>query len=283
MTPTSAPFLAAANLVADGADRFVGVTGGVPWPKAYGGDLLVHAAAAATATVQAGRVLHGMHTAFLRPAEIGAPVRYEVERLRDGRSYSSRAVRGYAGDQLLVTSTLSFHALEDGVEFAAPMPVGIPTPESLPSAADVLAGRDDAAARYWSAGRSFDLRHVPAAIYTTVGPGRPATQHVWLRAFDRLPDDPAVHRLALVYVCDYPILEPVLRQQGRAWSDAGLATASLDHALWLHRDGRLDEWVLYTQTAASAQHARGLATGTFHARDGRLLATVAQEGVVRGA
>jgi acyl-CoA thioesterase-2 len=100
-------------------------------------------------------------------------------------------------------------------------------------------------------------------------------------SYDRLPEDPAIHRAALAYVCDYTILEPLLRQQGRAWADADLLTASLDHSLWMHRDGRLDEWVLYAQEAGSLQSNRGLATGRFFSRDGVLLATLAQEGMIR--
>jgi acyl-CoA thioesterase-2 len=125
------------------------------------------------------------------------------------------------------------------------------------------------------------MRHVPSPIYLSVEGELSPHQAIWIKAFDALPNDANVQRAALAYVCDYTILEPLLRQQGVAWGDAGLVTASLDHSLWLHRDGRVDEWVLYVQEAISIQRSRGLATGRFYSRDGTLLASVAQEGMIR--
>lgn len=125
------------------------------------------------------------------------------------------------------------------------------------------------------------MRHVPSTIYLTVEGRLTPHQAVWVKAFDTLPDDANVQRAALAYVCDYTILEPILRQQGLAWGHPGLVTASLDHSLWLHRDGRADEWVLYVQEAISLQRGRGLATGRFYTRSGELLASVAQEGMIR--
>lgn len=281
MTPTSETFLRAIELTTVGPDVFVATTQDVPWPKAYGGDLVAQSAASAGATVGDERVLHSLHSYFLRPADIGADIRYHVERLRDGRSYSSREVRAYQNDALVFISLASFHAEEDGGDFATALPTDLPQPEDLPSSADVLAGVDTAAARYWSTGRSFDLRHIPFPVYLEADGARLPHQAVWMRSFSALPDDALVHRLALAYVSDYTILEPILRQQGRAWGDAGLVTASLDNALWFHRDGRLDDWVLYTQEAASAQRGRGLARGSFYSRSGELLATISQEGMIR--
>ena len=140
---------------------------------------------------------------------------------------------------------------------------------------------DGPAAEYWGHGRSFDMRHVDGPLYVEAAPGTEPRQAVWVKAFDRLPDDPDLHRAALAYVCDYTILEPLLRAQGLSWAAPGLQTASLDHSLWFHRDGRADEWVLYVQDACSLQRNRGLVRGQFFDRDGRLLATVAQEGMIR--
>jgi len=145
----------------------------------------------------------------------------------------------------------------------------------------VLDGVDGDAAAYWSGGRSFDMRHVPGAVYLSVEGEQVPHQAVWVKAFDRLPDDPDLQRAALAYVCDYTILEPVLRVHGHAWGDPGLVTASLDHAMWFHREGRVDDWLLYVQEAVSTQASRGLAQGHFYDRTGRLLATVVQEGMIR--
>jgi acyl-CoA thioesterase-2 len=289
MSPTSQTFLRAIELTpvepphagtrVDAA--FTAVTQYVPWPKAYGGDLVAQAAASASLTAGADRRIHSMHSYFMRPADIGSTVRYEVERLRDGRSYSTREVRAYQDEKAIFVALASFHAEEEGDGYAESMPADIPDPEGLPSSAQVLAGVSTPAAEYWSTGRSFDMRHVPGPLYLEVDGARQAHQAIWIRSFERLPDDPQLHRLALAYVCDYTILEPILRQQGRAWGDPGLVTASLDHSLWFHRDGRLDEWVLYAQQTASAQHGRGLARGSFFSRTGTLLATVSQEGMIR--
>lgn len=285
MTPSSQKFLDAVELTrvpdASGRDIFTAVPQQAPWPKAYGGDLVAQAAASACETASADRTLNSMHGYFLRPATIGATVRYEVERLRDGRSYSTRQVRASQDEKLIFTALVSFQVPEPGDDLAESMPLDIPAPESLPSAADSLVGIESAAAEYWSNGRSFDLRHVPGPVYLSVEGERLAHQAVWVKSFEPLPDDPRLHQIALAYVCDYTILEPILRQQGRAWGDPGLVTASLDHSLWFHRAGRMDDWVLYAQSAVSSQHSRGLARGTFFSRDGVLLASVAQEGMIR--
>jgi acyl-CoA thioesterase-2 len=265
---------------------FSAVTQYVPWPKAYGGDMVAQAASAAMQSVTPDRELHSMHSYFMRPVDILQPVRYEVELLRDGRSYSTRQVRAYQNDKVSYVALASFHVPEDGNEYAALPPralSGLPMPEDLPSAAARLVGIEGAAAEYWATQRSFDMRHVDEPVYVPGDRDRVPHQAVWIKAFEQLPDDPHIQRAALAYVCDYTILEPLLRQQGAAWADKGLVTASLDHAMWFHRAGRMDEWVLYAQEAVSAQHSRGLATGRFYSRDGNLLATVAQEGVIRQA
>lgn len=261
---------------------FLATTQRCPWPKAYGGDMVAQATTAALRSVDPDRGLHSMHSYFLRPVDIGAEIRYEVELLRDGRSYSTRQIRGNQNDKVVYVCLASFQVPEAGLDYTVPMPTGIPDPESLPSSAAALTGVPGSAAAYWSFGRSFDQRHVPGPVYTEVDGDRVGTQAVWLRPFSALPDDPDVHTAALAYVCDYTILEPVLRAHGLAWADAGLVTASLDHAMWFHRPARLDDWVLYSQQAVSAQHGRGLALGHLHDRSGRLMATVGQEGLIRG-
>lgn len=255
----------------------------VPWPKAYGGDSVAQAAAAAIATVGGDRELHSLHSTFLRPVAIGAPVRYEVELLRDGRGYSTRHVRGYQEGKPVFLTTASFQVPESGATYRPEMPQVL-APEELPSTAEYLSANapaDSAAADYWSHGRSFDMRHVPGPVYVCVEGDQVPHQAVWVKAFDALPDDDNVHRIAVSYVCDYTILEPSLRVLGRNWSSAGLVTASLDHAMWFHGRARADEWLLYAQEASGAQNGRGLNLGRFFTRSGELVATVVQEGMLR--
>lgn len=289
-TPTSEAFLRAIELTRVPAqindEAYEATTQYVPWPKSYGGDMVAQSASAMMRSVEADRTLHSMHSYFMRPVDIGATVRYEVERLRNGRGYSTRSVRGYQNGKTVFAAMGSFHAREEGPDFQPVSPADV-DPESLRSAADVLAGVDGPAAEYWSTGRSFDMRHVPGPVYVDVQGKTQAHQAVWVKAFDRLPDlgdehaSGDLHRAALAYVCDYTILEPLLRVHDLHWSSPGLTTASLDHSMWFHRDGRADDWVLYAQDALSAQNNRGLALGRFFDRQGRLLATVAQEGMIR--
>ncbi|MBT8162387.1 MULTISPECIES: acyl-CoA thioesterase II [Arthrobacter] len=294
-TLTSATFLRAIDLTRVPAlvydEAYEATTQYVPWPKAYGGDMVAQSAAAMMRSVDDDRSLHSMHSYFMRPVDVGSTVRYEVERLRDGRGYSTRSVRGYQNGKAVFAALGSFHVPEDGAELqpVAPehMAAGGLDPESLRSAAEILADEQGPAAKYWSTGRSFDMRHVPGPVYVEVEGGHEPHQAIWVKAFGKLPDSPDerlnanLHRAALAYVCDYTILEPLLRAQGLHWSSPGLTTASLDHSMWFHREGRVDEWVLYAQKAVSGQSNRGLALGHFFDQAGRLLATVAQEGMIR--
>ncbi|HET9169236.1 MAG TPA: acyl-CoA thioesterase domain-containing protein [Actinospica sp.] len=275
---------------------FSAVTQPCPWPKAYGGDLVAQAAAAAMRSVDDGKTLHSMHSYFMRPADIGAEVRYEVELLRDGRGYSTRQVRGYQNGKVLYVCLANFASGDEGAaSYAAEFSEGVMGPEELPSSAEFLDGRHggtmtERSKAYWSGGRGFDMRHVPGPVYLEVEGGRDPCQGVWIRPFDALRrvsglSDAQRDLAALAYVCDYTVLEPVLRVLGLAWADPGLVTASLDHAMWFHRTPPpgLGDWLLYVQQAAAAEHGRGLGTGRFFTRDGRHVATVAQEGMIRPA
>ncbi|NGY64786.1 acyl-CoA thioesterase II [Lentzea sp. NEAU-D13] len=272
---------------------FTAVTQPCPWPKAYGGDLVAAAAAAAMRSVTDGKTMHSMHSYFLRPADIGAQVRYEVELLRDGRGYSTRQVRGYQNGKPLYVCLANFAAGEPGGSFAAEFVAELPAPEALPSSADYLAERSggtmtEESKAYWSGGRSFDMRHVPGPVYLAVDGERVPHQAVWIKPFDPLRPvegltDAQRDLAALAYVCDYTILEPVLRVLDLPWAQPGLVTASLDHAMWFHRQGPLDDWLLYVQEAVAADSGRGLGSGRFFTRDQRHLATVAQEGMIRPA
>jgi acyl-CoA thioesterase-2 len=275
---------------------FTATTQDCPWPKAYGGDLVAQAAAAAMRSVTDGKTLHSTHSYFLRPADIGAEVRYEVELLRDGRGYSTRGVRGYQRGRTVYASLANFTAGGVSGSYEAAFPAGIEPPEALPSAADHLADRKggtmtDESKAYWSGGRGFDMRHVPGPVYLEVEGGSAPHQAVWVKPFDALrPVDGLTDRqrdlAALAYVCDYTILEPVLRVLDLPWARPGLVTASLDHAMWFHRPpepGDVDGWLLYLQEAGAAGAGRGLGTGRFFTPDRHHLATVAQEGMLRTA
>ncbi|MFD4527698.1 acyl-CoA thioesterase [Streptomyces sp. NPDC058470] len=272
---------------------FTAVTQPCPWPKAYGGDLVAQAAAAVMRSVNDGKSLHSMHSYFLRPADIGAIVRYEVEVLRDGRGYSTRQVRGYQNGKPLYVCLANFAAGEAGGTFEAPLAEVVPDPEELPDSAAYLAERaggtmTDESKAYWSGGRSFDMRHVPGPVYLTVEGKQLPHQAVWLKPFDPLRSvegltDAQRDLAALAYVCDYTILEPVLRVLDLPWAQPGLITASLDHAMWFHRPGPVGGWLLYVQEAVAADAGRGLGTGRFFTRDHRHLATVVQEGMIRTA
>ncbi|GGU76964.1 acyl-CoA thioesterase [Lentzea flava] len=272
---------------------FTAVTQPCPWPKAYGGDLVAAAAAAAMRSVTDGKTMHSMHSYFLRPADIGAQVRYEVELLRDGRGYSTRQVRGYQNGKPLYVCLANFAAGEPGGSFQASFTGALPGPEDLPSSAEYLAGRSggsmtEVSKAYWSGGRSFDMRHVPGPVYLAVEGERVPHQAVWIKPFDALRPvegltDAQRDLAALAYVCDYTILEPVLRVLDLPWAQPGLVTASLDHAMWFHRGGPVGDWLLYLQDAVAADSGRGLGYGRFFTRDGRHLATVAQEGMIRAS
>lgn len=283
-TLTSETFLRAVELTPSPAEvydeAYEATTQYVPWPKAYGGDMVAQAAAAMMRSVNGDRALHSMHSYFMRPVGVGATIRYEVERLRDGRGYSTRTVRGFQSGKAVYAAMGSFQVPENGPDYQPEAPAAV-DPDSLRSAAEALEEAEGPAADYWSTGRSFDMRHVPGPVYIKLE-GEPMPQQaIWVKAFDALPDEANLHRSALAYVCDYTILEPLLRVNGLHWSSPGLATASLDHSMWFHRDGRADEWILYAQEAVSSQSNRGLAMGRFFDRQGRLLATVAQEGMIR--
>ncbi|MEU1167919.1 acyl-CoA thioesterase domain-containing protein, partial [Streptomyces sp. NPDC005921] len=246
--PTSAIVTAALTLKPAPPEHFdlafTATTQPCPWPKAYGGDLVAQAAAAAIRSVTDGKSLHSTHSYFLRPADIGAEVRYEVEILRDGRGYSTRQVRAYQNGKVLYVCLANFAAGEPGASFQAEFTEEVPAPEHLPSSAEYLADRAGGtmtaeSKAYWRGGRGFDMRHVPGPVYLTVDGERLPHQAVWVRPFDELRPvegltDAQRDLAALAYVCDYTILEPVLRVLDLAWADPGLVTASLDHAMWFH-------------------------------------------------
>ncbi len=277
----SAALLDSFDLVEDGTDRFTARHQVIPSGRAYGGEILAQALIAATRTVDADRRIHSMHGYFLRAADVELSTTWTVDRMRDGRNFSARSVVGDQGGRTIFQAMFSFHVPADGVTHEDAMPPNLPDPETLPTSADALAGAPDVRDReYWSYERNFDIRHAEPAVYVRPDGERRRRQVVWLRAFDRLPDDVDLHRAAITYVCDYTLLEPVLRQHGVAWADAGVVTASLDHAMWFHHDARADEWFALVQDSPIAMRGVALTTASLYSQDGRLIATVGQEGLV---
>ena len=262
-------------------DIFTGPSQWMPLGRVFGGQVLAQSIVAATHTVPDDRNIHSMHGYFLRPGDVKHPITFSVDRIHDGRSFSTRRTQAFQHGQPILSLIASFQTEDDGFEHQLEMPADLPDPEGLPTTADILGHIEHDVARYWSSERAFDVRHIPSPVYLTVDGERMPRQAVWMRAFGRLPDDPRQHRAALAYASDYSILEPVLRAHGIAWATPGLKVASLDHAMWWHRDARVDEWLLYTMESPSASGGRGLSLGRIYTREGVLVASVAQEGMVR--
>ncbi len=265
---------------------FVGPSQKQRYERTFGGQLLAQAIIAAGRTVEAdpagsGRPLHSTHTTFLVSGADTDHVSYVVEPLSDGRSFSTRRVSAVQHGRLLAVVTASFQEAGGGLEHAEPMP-STPGPEGLPDVAAALATVPEPYAVVTVLEGPVELRHIEGHLYASGRADHVARQGVWLRSRQRpLPDDPLVHAAYLAYASDYSILEPVLRRHGTTWSDPRLRQASLDHAMWFHRAGRADDWVLHAGWSPSASGGRGLGIGRMYAVDGTLLATIAQEGMLR--
>lgn len=265
-----------------GEDTFEGPSQWMPHGRVFGGQVLAQCLMAAQHTIDpADRTVHSMHGYFLRPGDIDLPITFTVDRLRDGRSFSTRRVQAFQKDQAIFSMIASFQDYDPGMEHQTDMPSDIPAPETLPTAANLMGNNPHPVAQYWAKARPFDMRHVPSPVYFTVEGELIAHQAVWIKSLGALPDDKNIHRAAIAYASDYSILESIIRKHGIAWAHPGLKSASLDHAMWFHREGRADQWLLYVQESPSAQGGRGLALGRIYTRDGVLLASVAQEGMVR--
>ena len=280
-----AEMISALNLTDAGGARtrediFTGPSQWMPHGRVFGGQVLAQSLVAATRTVEA-RPVHSLHGYFLRPGDIELPITFSVDRLRDGRSFSTRRVQAYQKGEPIFSMIASFQETDPGLEHQDDFPLDIPAPETLPSAAELIGDNPHPVAQYWAKARPFDMRHVGSPIYFSVKGEPVAHQAVWIKALGDMPADSQLHTAALAYASDYSILESIYRRHGIAWSHPGLKSASLDHAMWFHREPKVDEWMLYVQESPSASGGRGLAVGRIFSQDGRLLATVAQEGMVR--
>jgi acyl-CoA thioesterase-2 len=248
----------------------------------FGGQVIGQALVAAERTVE-GRVPHSLHAYFLLPGDVGAPIVYQVDRVRDGRSFSARRVQAIQHGRPILSMIASFQTPEPGLEHAAPMP-DVPPPEALPPSGELRARSlfADPAQRQPGAAGAIEFRPVEPEDALPPASLEPR-QSYWFRAVDRIPDDPQLHRCLLAYASDWGFAGTALRPHGKRWHDAGLIVASLDHALWFHRPARVDDWLLYVMDSPSAQGARGLSRGLVYDRAGRLVASVAQEALMRDA
>ncbi|MFT4135907.1 acyl-CoA thioesterase [Microbacterium sp.] len=262
-------------------DIFTGRSQRMPFRRVFGGQVLAQSLVAATRTVPDGRRPHSMHGYFLRPGDDTLDVTFAVDRIHDGRSFSRRRTQAFQHGVPIFSMIASFQVGDEGLEHAVPMP-DVPEPDDVVDSVPDLP-EDHPLFRHVMADRPAELRHIDSPLYLRVeGEPRPA-QAVWMRTRARLPDHAALHRAVLAYLSDMTLQEPILRAHGIPWATPGLKVASLDHAMWWHRDGRPDEWMLYVQESPSAGGGRGLSTGRIFDRAGRLLVSVAQEVMVRVA
>jgi acyl-CoA thioesterase II len=255
------------------------------WQRVFGGQVIGQALVAACRTVEevASRPPHSLHAYFLLAGDPKVPIIYEVDRIRDGKSFTTRRVIAIQHGHAIFSMSVSFHVAEAGFSHQSAMPQ-VPKPDSLPNDAElrqsVLATMPEAVRRYYERERPIDLRPVELDRYLgkTTAEGK---FHVWMRALDRLPDEPAIHQCVLAYASDLMLLDAATIPHGRTLFEPTIMAASLDHAMWFHRPFRADEWLLYAQDSPSAEGARGFARGSIFAADGTLIASVAQEGMIR--
>ena len=250
--------------------------------RVFGGQVLGQALAAATATVVPERSVHSLHAYFLRAGDPEIPIVYEVDRARNGRSFTTRRVVAIQHGRPILNMAASFQVTEQGLTHQDPMP-DVPAPEALQPmhlSLELCDRLPDKVERLLNHQRPFDFRRVePVQLIDPAK--RPGKQAIWLRTIEALPDDEPLHRAMLAYVSDYNLLPTAALPHGVSLVHDNLQMASLDHAIWFHQPMRLDEWLLYVIDSPSAGGARGFTRGSIFARDGRLVASTAQEGLMR--
>jgi acyl-CoA thioesterase-2 len=266
-------------------DIFRGQSRSAVVPRVFGGQVAAQALVAAGRTVPGDRHAHSLHAYFLRPGDPGAPIVYTVDRIRDGRSFTTRRVVAVQHGQPIFHLSASFQTYEEGLDHQAPMPPA-PDPESLPTSSERMRGYGHLPAavveKFLEAREAVDLRYVDEPPYGKFGEPREPHSQVWFRTIGKLDDDPLLHVVLATYVSDMTLLDSVLLAHGRGgWAVGDVVGASLDHAMWFHRPFRADEWLLYEQESPSAYGGRGLGQARIYTQDGRLAISVIQEGVVR--
>lgn len=260
---------------------FRGVSPAHSTVRVFGGQVAGQALVAAGRTVPPERKVHSLHAYFIRPGDPSVPIVYDVDRIRDGRSFTTRRVVAIQHGKAIFALSASFQLVEQGVEHAETMP-DVPPPDDLPSRQDSMREYIEKLGPAATMPRPIDVRYVTRPPWEMRGQGpNEARNQVWMRADGVLPDDDLLHVCVLTYASDMTLLDSILVRHGVYWGFDNVLGASLDHALWFHRPFRADEWFLYDSVSPTASGARGLATGRFFGQDGTLIATVVQEGLLR--
>lgn len=261
---------------------FRGTSPQVGWQRVYGGLVIGQAIVAVARTVEK-KAIHSLHGYFMRPGDPSVPIVYEVDRIRDGRGFATRRVVAIQHGKAIFTMGASFHIREEGLDHAFSMP-DVPMPEDLPGEEELrahfLKTAPENVREYWQRERPIELRPVNLEHYYS-REKFPPTQHVWIRTTGPLPDNQDIHDCVLGYASDMTLLDTALFAHGRSMFDKDFRGASLDHSMWFHRPCRADDWLLYAQDSPSMSHSRGFNRGLVFQRDGTLVASVAQEGLLR--
>jgi len=254
------------------------------WQRVFGGQVLGQALVAATRTVEEERVAHSLHGYFLRPGDPTVPILYDVDRIRDGKSFTTRRVVAIQRGRAIFNMSVSFQREERGLEHQLDMPQ-TPAPEKLPSfeerSAEFRRENPQLEEGWLERERPIEQRHVESGTFMGSHEKLPPHQRVWFRAAGQLPDSIALHQCVLAYASDYTLLDTSTLPHGYVFYEGNLQAASLDHAMWFHRRFRADEWLLYVQDSPAAAGARGFNRGSVFSVDGELVASVAQEGLIR--
>lgn len=255
----------------------------VEWQRVFGGQTIAQALVAAQRTVEPDRHVHSLHGYFMRPGDIKVPIIYEVDRIRDGGSFTTRRVLAIQHGQAIFSLEASFQVDEKGLEHQFTLPDDVPPPEGLQTQRQLLEKAEHVPAairRFWARERPLELRPVNLEHYESRDK-LPPRQNVWIRLAGPVPNDRALQSVLLAYLSDMTLLDTSTFAHGRGLFDPDIQAASLDHSMWFHRQHRLDGWLLYVQDSPSSSGSRGFSRGTLYARDGTLIASVAQEGLIR--
>jgi acyl-CoA thioesterase II len=283
MEESVAELLELLDLQSQGQGVFLGAPSRDPFPRVYGGQLLGQSLAAASFTAPPDWPCHSLHAYFVRPGKPGRPIEYEVSAMRDGQRFATRKVIAMQRGEVVFELIASFEQEEPGSESQEPM-ASVPAPESFPPEAERLAVQlaqaEPERRPFLERRRPFEHIEITPRAPEDRTPSRAPVRH-WVRLRDQIPSDPILHRCALAHASDAFALEASLRAIGAAHFDPELQIASLDHALWFHRPVRVDDWLLFSFENVSVAAGRGLSRGTVHTRDGKQIASIAQEGLLR--
>lgn len=255
----------------------------VNWQRVFGGQTIAQSLVAAQRTVDPNRHVHSLHAYFLRPGDTSRPIIYQVDRIRDGRSFTTRRVTAIQHGEAIFSLEASFQIDEPGLDHQMPMPLDVPAPESLPTHRQLLEQAEhvpEQVRKFWARERPLEIRPVNVNQYASRDK-LPPHQKVWMRLTGPVPDNRALRSVLLAYLSDMTLLGTSTVAHGRGLFDPDIQAASLDHAMWFHREHAIDGWLLYVQDSPSSSGARGFTRGAIYAQDGTLVASVAQEGLIR--